>query len=269
MPSFALAAASAALNTEPVFLRDAVRLAARSVPLDLGNHLPLRYYGPRGSFPQFSVAKLLHQDLDPDAVRGQIVVLGATALGTGDSFATPFDRVVPGVEVFATAISNLLAGDGLARTSLTRRFDASSAALLPGILLLLLALRRTMLGLALAALVLIAWGAAVYVAFLNGLWLNIAIPLAAVVPTVTAYGIARLVLDRSAVHRLTGENQSLAKFQSPLMVRHILANPNYLATPVQQACAVVFLDLSGFTGVAETLGPQWSHALLADFQAPH
>ena len=32
------------------------------------------------------------------------------------TFATPFDRVAPGAEVFATAIGNLMAGDGLART---------------------------------------------------------------------------------------------------------------------------------------------------------
>jgi adenylate cyclase len=266
-PSLALAAVAAALNTEPAFGEDMVRLAARTVQLDLGYHLPIGHYGPRGSFRQFSVARALDGDLNPDFIRGQIVIIGATALGTGDSFATPFDRVVPGVEVFATAISNLLAGDGLTRTAVTRAIDAGCAVMLPGLLVLLLALRRTGLGVGLSIIVFGGWAAAVHGAFVTGTWLNVAVPLAAVMPAVAAYGIFRLIIDRSAVRRLTGDNLALAKFQSPALVRHVLANPKFLEVPVRQEIPVVFLDLSGFTGVAETLGAQWSHQLLADYQA--
>ena len=63
------------------------------------------------------------------------------------------------------------------------------------------------------------------------------------------------------------EKAALAKFQSPLLVEHILKNPRFLESPVQQGVAVVFLDLSGFTGVAEVLGPLWTRDLLAAFQA--
>jgi len=267
VPSFALAAASAALNTEPVFGRDMLKLAARTVHLDLGYHLPIRYYGPRGTIRQFSIARALRDDFSPDTVRGQVVVIGATALGTGDTFAIPFDRVVPGVEIMATAVSNLLAGDGLVRSSLTRRIDAAAAILLPGLLVMLLAISRPVLGIGLGGIVLGAWLAAIYAAFLEGFWFSVAVPLAALLPVITTYGVARLVIDRDLARRLTGDKQTLARFQSPLMLAHILSNPQFLEKPVQQDVPVVFLDLSGFTGVAETLGPQWTRDLLADFQA--
>jgi adenylate cyclase len=267
VPSFALAAASAALNTEPVFGRDVLKLAARTVHLDLGYHLPIRYYGPRGTIRQFSIARALRDDFSPDTVRGQVVVIGATALGTGDTFAIPFDRVVPGVEIMATAVSNLLAGDGLVRSSLTRRIDAAAAILLPGLLVLLLAISRPVLGMASSGIVLGGWLAAIYAAFVMGFWLSVAVPLAALLPVITAYGVARLVIDRNLAQRLTGDKQTLARFQSPLMLAHILSNPQFLEKPIQQDVPVVFLDLSGFTGVAETLGPQWTRDLLADFQA--
>jgi adenylate cyclase len=267
VPSFVLAASSAALNTEPVFGPDLLKLAARTVHLDLGYHLPIRYYGPRGTIRQFSVARLLRDDFSPDMVRGQVVVIGATALGTGDTFATPFDRVVPGVEIMATAVSNLLAGDGLVRSSLTRGVDAAAAVLLPGFLVMLLAIRRSILGIGLGGIVLGAWLAAIYAAFLMGFWLSVAVPLAALLPVITIYGAARLVMDRNLARRLTGEKQTLARFQSPLMLQHILANPQFLEKPVRQDIPVIFLDLSGFTGVAETLGPQWTRDLVADFQA--
>jgi adenylate cyclase len=266
-PSFALAASSAALNTEPVVARDSVKLAGRTVPLDLGYHLPIRYYGPRGTIRQFSVARVLHGDINPDLVRGQVVIIGATAFGTGDIFAMPFDRVVPGVEIFATAVSNLLAGDGLVRNNLARGIDAAAAIVLPGFVIGLLAFRRAVLGAGLAVVALAAWIAAIYAAFLAGFWLSIAVPLAAVLPVAATYGFARIVIDRTVAQRLSAEKQTLAKFQSPFLVHHILANPQFLEKPVRQDIPVVFLDLSGFTGVAETLGPHWARDLLADFQA--
>jgi adenylate cyclase len=267
LPSFALAASSTALRSDPVLGRDSLELAARTVSMDLGYHLPIRYYGPRGSVRQFSAARALRADLDADDVRGQVVLLGATAVGLGDTFATPFDRVVPGIEIFATAVSNILAGDGLVRTGIVRRIDATTAILLPGLTVLLMAVRRTVVGLVFAGLVFALWAISIFAAFLAGYWLSIAVPLAAVVPTAAGYGLTRLVLERYVAERLARDKATLSKFQPRLMVEHILANPQFLQEPVQQEVAVVFLDLSGFTGVAETLGPQWARDLLADFQA--
>ena len=56
MPSFALAAASAALGTEPVVGPDRIELAGQTTQTDLGYHMPLRYYGPAGSFRRLSAA---------------------------------------------------------------------------------------------------------------------------------------------------------------------------------------------------------------------
>jgi adenylate cyclase len=266
-PSFVLAAASAALNAEPILGNDTLKLASRTVHVDSGYHLPIRYYGPRRAVRQFSAAEVLRGNLDPEEVRGQVVVIGMTAIGLSDTFATPFDRIVPGVEIVATAINNLLAGDGLIRNNLTREIDAAAAILLPCLLILLLAIRRTAIGFSVALSVFVLWTAAVYAAFAAGYWLDVAIPLAAAVPVTMSYGVARVVRDRAVAHRLAGEKQTLAKFISPLLVEQILANPKFLEKPVRQDVAVVFVDLSGFTSVAEALGPQWTRDLLADFQA--
>ena len=267
VPSFALAAASVALNTEPVLGSDTLKLAGRIVSMDQGYHLPIRYYGPRGSIRQFSATRVLRGELHPNDVRGQVVLLGATAVGLGDTFATPFDRGIPGVEIFATAVSNILAGDGLVRTSLIRKIDAAGAILLPVVIVLLVGMRRSVLGILLGGIVLALWAGAAVAAFAAGYWLSIAVPLCAALPIAAANALARFAVDRHAEKRLAREKAELAKFQSPLLVEHILKNPHFLEQPVHQDVAVVFLDLSGFTGVAETLGPQWTRELLADFQA--
>ena len=265
--SFVLAAASIALNTNPSFGDATLKLASRTVQTDLGYHLPINYYGPRGTVRHFSAARLLRGELDPHEVKGQIVLFGATGLGLGDKFATPFEAVMPGVEVLATAITNLLAGDGLVRTRFTRLLDAAAGVVLPVVTVILMAISRPLLGFALAGLALAAWGALTFAAFTHGYWLSVAGPLATFVPVAAGYGAARVLLERSAVGRLTMEIAALAKFQSPEMVRHILNNPAFLEKPVHQNVAAIFLDLSRFTEVAEALGPRWARDLLADFHA--
>ena len=266
VPSFALAVSSAALNAEPVLDSETLELAGRRIGMDVGYHLPLRYYGPRGSIRYLSAARVLRDETVAGEVRGQVVLVGATAAALGDSFATPFDRVVPGVEIAATAVTNLMRGDGLIRTGLIRRIDAATAVVLPALMIALMAMRRSLLGLALATGAFASWSIAVLALFASGYWLGIAVPLAATLPVMAGYGAARVALDRQVEKRLTRERAELAKFQSPLLLDRILKDPHFLEHPVQQDSAIVFLDLSGFTGLTEALGGQRTRNLLADFQ---
>jgi adenylate cyclase len=264
VPSFALASAAAALNTDPVLGKDVVKLRARSVALDLGYHLPLRFYGPSGSFRDFGAWRAINGELEPDDVRGQVVVVGATAFGTGDRFATPFDRVTPGVEIFATAISNLLAGDGLIRDSLTRGIDAAIAVALPVAAVLLLALRPLWLAIALTTSAFVAWVVALVVAFTQGYWLSFAVPAAAAVPVAVTYGVGRLWVEQRAVERFASETEVLRRFQAPGLLALLTKDPALLAKPVRQQAAILFVDLSGFTGLTESLGPAWTRDLLVE-----
>jgi len=267
VPSFALASAAAALNADPVLGRDVVKLRARSVALDLGYHLPLRFYGPSGSFREFGAWRAVSGELEPDNVRGQVVVVGATATGTGDRFATPFDRVTPGVEIFATAISNLLAGDGLIRDGVTRGIDASIAVGLAAAAVLLLALRPLWLAIALATSAFVAWIMALVLAFTQGYWLSFAIPAAAAVPIAVTYGVGRLWVEQRAVERSASETEVLRRFQAPGLLALLAKDPRLLATPVRQEAAILFVDLSGFTGLTESLGPAWTRDLLVELHA--
>jgi adenylate cyclase len=266
IPSFALAAASQALQAEPVFGPDRIEIAGQSRAMDLGYHLPLRFYGPEGSFVRISAAQVLRGDLEPEALRGRVVIVGVTAAGAADSFATPFDRVAPGVEVFATAIGNLLAGDGLARTPSTRRLDAAVAIALPVLMIALMAMRRAAIGLALASLVFVLWLAGIFLAFVSGYWLSVAAPLASVAPLTMGFAAARSIVERRAGTKLAAERSTLARFHSPALLEQLLKEPDFLEKPVRQDVAVMFLDLSGSTAIAEALGPEWTRDLFSAMQ---
>jgi len=82
----------------------------------------------------------------PDMVRGSGRSHRATALGTGDTFAIPFDRVVPGVEIMATAVSIFWPETDWCGPVVTRGVDRSGRHPAPGLLVMLLAIRRAALG---------------------------------------------------------------------------------------------------------------------------
>ena len=266
IPSFALAAASAALGTEPVIGLDSIELAGRTTKMDLGYHMPVRYYGPAGSFRRISAAEVLRGDLHPESVRGQIVVVGITATGVGDTFATPFDRVSPGAEVFATAISNLLNGDALARTPSTRRIDAAAAVALPVVMIALMAMRRPAIGFAIAGFIFVLWAAGSF--WRSSTATGSASRRRSRQPrrSPSAMPLQGIFVERQAAGRIAAEKAMLAKFQSPLLLDHILREPRFLQEPVRQDIAVLFLDLSGFTGAAEALGPERSRDILGGMQ---
>jgi adenylate cyclase len=82
-----------------------------------------------------------------------------------------------------------------------------------------------------------------------------------------AFGAAQQALERYSADRLIADKAALIRFQSPALLHHILETPGFLEQPVPQQVAVVFLDLSGFTGAAEALGAMWARDFLAGFHS--
>jgi adenylate cyclase len=265
LPSFALRTAMQATRDDPRILPNGIQLGRTRTITDLGANLPLRFYGPRGTIRTVSAYHVLGgRVLDPE-LRDRVVVIGVTAAGTGDTFNTPFDPGLPGLEVLATAICHLLAGDGLVRGTAVRRIDAAITLFVPPLVILLLAVRRIGLGLLLVALTGTIWTAAVLTAFQRGIWLSMSVPLAAAIPSGALYMSARLWLDRRIERHLNAVQAALRGFQPPALGEHLAARPAYLESPAKQDTAVLFVDLSGFTGASEQLGPEETRALLKAF----
>ena len=122
-PGLALAAVAAATGARDMALRIAnvnasvLTIDNRAVPLDGKGNLLLRYRGKKRTFPYFSAADVLADRLPVGALRGKIVFVGTTALGTREVVATPLDTLFAGVEVQATVADNLLQQDFIHRSA--------------------------------------------------------------------------------------------------------------------------------------------------------
>jgi adenylate cyclase len=263
--SLPLRVATLAVGAEPEIEPNRLLLGARSIRTDLGHLLPLAFYGPRGTIPTISAATVLAGQLDDDKVRNRIVVIGATVTGGGDVFPTPFDPVLPGVEVISTAIAHLTAGDGIVRDQHVRLVDAGFAVVLPMILVALVAWRRSAIGLAAVIGVVLAWAVANATAFSNGIWLSAALPMAAAAPPAILFGAVQLWRDRNRAQYFATQSRLLQKVQAPGLGQWLAKHGDFLQEPVSEDAAVVFIDLSGFTGLSETLGPNATRELLSAF----
>jgi adenylate cyclase len=265
--SFPLRVAALAVGKEPTIELNRVLIGDRSIATDVDHALPLTYYGPRRTIRTVSAASMLAGEVAPDAIRQRIVVIGATVTGGGDFFPTPFDPVMPGVEIISTAVTHLVAGDGILRNPLIRFADGVLAVVLPMILVGLLAWRRSAVGLVATLVVVVIWGGANVLAFSRGIWLEAAVPLAASVPPVILFGAVQLWSGRRRAQYFATRTELLEQFQAPDIQEWLTHDPDFLKEPVRQDAAVVFIDLSGFTSLSERLGPDPIRELLKDFHA--
>jgi adenylate cyclase len=265
--SFPLRVAALATGKEPVIEPNRLLLGQRSIPTDVDHALSMTYYGPRRTIRTISAAAVLAGEADPDAIHNRIVVVGATVTGGGDFFPTPFEPVMPGVEVLSTAIAQLMAGDGLSRDRSVRIADGIIAVVLPMVLIGLLAWRRSALGLVMAAAVALIWAGAIFLAFSSGIWLSAAVPIAAAAPPAILFAAFQLWSGRRKATYFAAKNELLEQFQAPGVQEWLTRDPNFLAEPVNQNAAIVFIDLSGFTSLSERLGADRIRELLKDFHA--
>lgn len=153
----------------------------------------LRYYGPPFTLPHVSFSQALNPDgVDDSVFRDKIVFIGARPMAglfkeRRDEFRSPFhswrerDLFMPGVEVHATQMLNLLRGDWLRRAAPRQE---KAAAILWGVMAAIVFMRLRPVPASLAALIAVAALAAAAVGLFvqNGLWFPWLVGAAAQIP---------------------------------------------------------------------------------------
>ncbi len=189
-------------------------------PLVRAKPVLIPFAGPPGHYRSISASSVLAGETPPEFLRGRYVLVGATAAGLHDSYATPTStaaQLTPGVEIQAHLLDALLQGRTI--RPLDRGVLTALALALVGVLLLgLLRLGpRENLLLGAALMILIPAGSAV--ALLNlDLWAPPAAPLIGIL----------VVLPLWAWRRLEASNRYMVR-----ELARFSAEPDLLARPAQ------------------------------------
>jgi adenylate cyclase len=211
--------------------------------------LPIDFVGPSETVRAISYYDVLTGQFHPSAVRGKIVIVGATAPILQDIHATSTDRAMSGPEIWANATDTLLRGSPL--TEAAGWFNIVLILLL-GLAVPLGSLRvgrwRSLVdALALA----IVFTIATQLAFNTGwIWTFVYPLLALVLGTLGTLAVLYVgeTIERERVRDV------FSRFVPTGVVDEVLAtaDENLRLAGVERDCTVLFSDLRGFTSFSET-----------------
>lgn len=239
---------------------ETVRIGALKIPTTAEGEMWVRFTqgGEARSIPAW---KILAGEVPVETLRGQILLVGASAKGLLDLRFSPLGGVIPGVEVHAQALEQIIAGDPLSRPNWATGLEVLII-LLGGLLVGFVALNAGALWSAvLVALALVGtfWGG--WAAFSQHGWL--------LDPVTPGLSLLLVFILSSLQHHLASERrqrwvkQAFARYVSPNLVAHLVDHPGALELGGSRCeCSFIFTDLAGFTSLMEKLDPTEAVSLL-------
>jgi len=231
-----------------------IAIGARFVPTDPHMRMLVNYRGAARTYATIPLWQVLEGKAPADAFRDRIVLIGADALGTRDTFPSPFTAVLPGVERLAMVVDAILHERHLARPVSASWLEAV-AMLLAAAVMGLAVSRLPLSAAALVTLGIVAAFAIVAQTALSrhGTWYAVALPVVAVGITFVALSLYRYgLLDRERRHL----RRSFGRYLAPAMVERLASRQKLPELGGEQReLTILFCDLRGFTALSERLPP--------------
>jgi len=244
----------------------AVRVGDVVLPASANGEMWLHYTGQRKA-RTIPAWKILSGEVSGDQINGRIILIGTSAPGLFDLRATPLDAAIPGVEIHAEGLEQMIAGTLLIRPDFALAVELG-ALLAVGLTISLLI---GLVGPQWTALVaLFALGTANWFswrAFSESGWL-----IDPVYPTLmavavymagTVAGYVRTERQRNEVRRAFGY------YLAPSLVEDLAEHPEHLVLGGEEReLTVLFSDIRSFSAISETMGPTELTGFINRFLTP-
>jgi adenylate cyclase len=262
---------AAGANGENNFGQDsgltAIRVGPVTVPTDSAGRVWL-HYARRDPRLTISAADVLAGGFDRALISGHIVLVGTSAAGViNDQRATPLSPAVPGVEIHAQLIDEILQGDFLTRPDWAVGAEILFALVIGAGLIFVLprigALPSAVVGGASVALALGgSWAAFKY----GQLLLDPVYPWAVIT---LVYLVASLLGYLRTEARQREIRGAFSRYMSPHYVEELAAHPEKLVLGGEmRMMTIMFCDIRGFTSRAEGMDAQTLTHFMNTFLSP-
>lgn len=256
-----LVVASAYLNDAPLMLdldEDGIKgiaLGDVDVPVDESGHMVIKFRGGLQTFPHFPAVDVIEHRVPRELLAGKIVLVGASAVGLGDVVPTPTGDQLPGVDIHATLIDQLIARDFIWRSHATAAEELFATVLLT----LAAVISVTYLSAVWAGLagLLLTGG---YIAYAQyrlyhyNVLLGVAIPILVIVLTYTLLLSYRYFSEGSERQHL---RLLFEHYLHPDVIEQMAERPDGIRLSGQRRhLAILFADIVNFTARAERMQPE-------------
>jgi adenylate cyclase len=244
-----------------------LRIGPLTVPTDAAGRVAVHFAAPPPNL-YISAKDILAGTFDRSLINQNIVLVGTSATGViNDRQATPLAPNVPGVEVHAQLIDQILSGDYLVRPDWATGAETLFA-LLIGIGLIWLLPRIGALSSAAVGLSAVTGAlAASWLAFLKA---NLLID--AVYPTLVltlVYIVASLIGYLRTETRQREIRNAFSRYMSPHYVAELARHPEKLSLGGEmRMMTILFCDIRGFTSLAEGMDAQTLTHFMNRFLSP-
>jgi adenylate cyclase len=247
-----------------------IEIGRYRIPTDRFGRLLVDYTGPAGMYKTVSMVDVIEDRVNREVFKDKIVLIGAVALGLKDVVPTPFDPTLPGVELHANVIDNILHERFIYRRSLTEGFIDLASILIFGILLgYLLPKWNAKPSVLLSIVMFVGFAIFNYWTFVRLHWfLSFAYPGLSLV--VTSFGlISYKYLTEEREKKRT--RQTFQYYLDPLVVEQVMRQPELLKLGGEKReLSVMFSDIRGFTSFSEKMAPaEVVHFLNQYFEKMH
>ncbi len=230
-----------------------IQFADYTIPTDHAGRLIVNFRGAGRHFKYISAADILNGNFDTKEIAGKFVLIGTSAVGLSDLRSIPFDSTIPGVEVHANTLDNILTGDFLHEPFDAVVYDLLILWSIVFVLTLLFSYLSSWLLLPVAIAVgFLLFNMFFYLLFDLGIVLNLLFPLLAFVSTL----ILSVSIDYIVTSRQREVLQNIfAKKVSKAVMDDLIKHGNDEILKVRdENVAIFFSDIRGFTQISETIG---------------
>ena len=245
----------------------ALRIGKLTIPTDAAGRVWVYYTKPRDD-RRISAAKIIAGDFDPAKIKDHIVLVGTSAAGVvNDLQATPVAAGIPGVEIHAQLLEQILQGVYLSRPDWGKGAEILFVLVVGTGLIVVLprigALASALLGVAAIVVeIAISW-----FAFRDAhLLLDPVYPitvLAMVYFTSSILGYLRTEVRQREIR------SAFSRYMSPHYVALLARNPEKLVLGGEaRILTVMFCDIRGFTAMSEGLDARALTHLMNSFTSP-
>lgn len=246
-------------------LGEGLMMGESFVPTDESGRALINYAGRTGTFPAYSASDLLDGKLAAGALKGRIVLVGATAFGTTDTHITPFAQL-HGIEKQATVVENLLKNNFLHKEEGTKLLEMCTIIVCGLIMGLGLPRLRAGGGVLLSALLLIVYLFLIqYLLIRYRLWMGLLTP---------SFNIFLLYSTITTYRFFTEERKAkdirnmFSSYVTERVVNELVEHPEMAKLGGHRSTVtVLFSDIRGFTTYSEKRSPEEVVPILNEYLA--
>ncbi|ORE95573.1 guanylate cyclase [Stappia sp. 22II-S9-Z10] len=242
---------------------NAIRIGAFDVPTTADGSL-LMHYTPQRAERNIPAWWVLEGLMDPQEVAGRIILVGATATGLFDLQATPLDVAIPGIEINAQVIEQIVAGVWLKRPDWADGLEMMVFVVLAVLFAVAAGLFSPQTAVIVGCTTIALVFAASYLAFTRaGLFLDPSF--ASLASGVTLFATTAWVAMRERADR-RWVRHAFSRYVSSDVVENLADDPARLRLGGEmRPMTILFTDIRGFTTIGETMDAEELTAFLNAF----